>query len=134
MNSALVMTLGMKRLISLALWALTILSIAYLAYAFLYEGHPPFWSLMGFFLATFFCFGILFGNVNALAMEPLGHIAGVASAIITSASTFQSVMIGTLIAQAYDGTILPLVIGFSMLGIISLIVMYITNIERPSGP
>lgn len=133
-NSALVMKLGMQSLISVALWALTILSIGYLAYAFQYEGHPPFWSLMGFFLAAFFCFGILFGNVNALAMEPLGHIAGVASAIITSASTFISVVIGTLIAQTYNGTILPLVIGFSMLGILSLMVMYITNIERPAAP
>ncbi|MBL4906852.1 MAG: multidrug effflux MFS transporter [Sneathiella sp.] len=132
-NSALVMKLGMKNLIGKALWSLTILSILYLGYAFIMDGHPPLWTLMIFLLATFFCFGILFGNVNALAMEPVGHIAGVASALITSVSTLQSVIFGTLIAQAYNGTILPLIIGFSVLGMISLIVMYVTNTSSVSS-
>ncbi len=126
-NSSLVVKLGMQNLIGRSLWALTLISTVFLGYAFFANGHPPLWSLMIFLLATFFCFGILFGNVNALAMEPLGHIAGVASAIITSGSTLLSVILGTLMAQTYNGTILPLVIGFSLVGMISLIVMYLTK-------
>lgn len=117
----------MKNLISKALWSFTILSIVFLLYAIGVAGHPPLWILMVFLFVIFFCFGILFGNLNALAMEPLGHIAGVASAIITSVSTLQSVTFGTLAAQSYDGTILPLVIGFSGFGLISLMLMYFTN-------
>ncbi|MEH6402852.1 MAG: multidrug effflux MFS transporter [Sneathiella sp.] len=131
-NSAMVVRLGMKNLISKALWAFTILSICFLLYAISEAGHPPLWVLMIFLFITFFCFGILFGNLNALAMEPLGHIAGVASAIITCVSTLQSVTFGTLVAQSYDGTILPLVIGFSTFGMISLILMYFTNSRSPS--
>jgi len=126
-NSTLVMKLGMQNLITKALWALCFLSASYLVCAVLLQGHPPLWSLMLFLLVTFFCFGILFGNMNAMAMEPLGHIAGVGSAIVTSVSTLQSAILGTLIAQTYDGTILPLVISFTGFGVISLMVMYITN-------
>ncbi|MBL4741077.1 MAG: multidrug effflux MFS transporter [Sneathiella sp.] len=131
-NSALVVRLGMKDLISKALWAFTILSVCFLIYSISVSGHPPLWVLMIFLFATFFCFGILFGNLNALAMEPLGHIAGVASAIISSVSILQSVTFGTLVAQSYDGTILPLIIGFSGFGLISIILMYVTNSKSPS--
>ncbi len=126
-NSALVMKLGMKALITRALWSLTALSALYLGVAVFTHGSPPFWSLMVFLLLTFFCFGILFGNINAMAMEPLGHIAGVGSAIISAVSTLMAACLGTLVAQTYNGTVMPLVISFTGFGFISLIVLYITN-------
>ena len=54
----------------------------------------------------------LFGNLNALAMEPLGHMAGLGAALIGAISTFISLPFGWLIGQLYDGTVLPLVGGF----------------------
>ena len=74
-------------------------------------------------MIAFFCIGILFGNFNAMAMEPLGHIAGVAAAVIGSITTFVSMGLGTLIAQFYDGTVLPLIAGFACLGALSLAAM-----------
>ncbi len=126
-NSSLVIRLGMQNLIKKALWGLTTISAIFVAISFMLNGQPPLWSLMIFLLMTFFCFGILFGNINAVAMEPLGHIAGVGSAIVTAFSTFQASIIGSLIAQTYNGTILPLVISFAGFGAISLVVMYFTN-------
>jgi MFS transporter, DHA1 family, multidrug resistance protein len=126
-NSSLVMRFGMKNLITNALWSFVLLSVAYLGYALYTNGHPPLASLMGFLILIFFCVAILFGNINAQAMEPLGHIAGVASAVVTAGSTFISVILGTIVAQSYNGTILPLVIGFSCFGFLSLMVMYMTN-------
>jgi DHA1 family bicyclomycin/chloramphenicol resistance-like MFS transporter len=126
-NSALVMKLGMRNLIGKALWTFVLISVSYLGFAIVTAGHPPLWSLVVFLMSIFFCVGILFGNINAQAMEPLGHIAGVASAFVTSMSTFISVILGTIVAQSYNGTILPLVIGFSVFGLISLMIMYITN-------
>jgi DHA1 family bicyclomycin/chloramphenicol resistance-like MFS transporter len=76
------------------------------------------------YLATaFFCFGLVFGNFNALAMEPLGHIAGVAAAVVGTITSIMSLTLGTLIGQSYDGTVLPLVAGFALLGLGSLAVM-----------
>jgi DHA1 family bicyclomycin/chloramphenicol resistance-like MFS transporter len=78
---------------------------------------------MVYLMASFFCVGILFGNLNALAMEPLGHIAGVGAAVVGSLSTFIAVPIGTVIGQGYNGTVLPLVGGFAILSLLSMLVM-----------
>jgi DHA1 family bicyclomycin/chloramphenicol resistance-like MFS transporter len=56
-------------------------------------------------------------------MEPLGHIAGVAAAVVGSFTTFISLAIGTLIGQAYDGSVMPLVSGFAGLSALSLLLM-----------
>jgi MFS transporter, DHA1 family, multidrug resistance protein len=64
------------------------------------------WSVLSFFVP-----GLTFGNLTALTMEPMGHIAGIASAIIGAASTFLGVLIAIPIGLAFDGSILPLLIG-----------------------
>jgi MFS transporter, DHA1 family, multidrug resistance protein len=71
-----------------------------------------------------------FGNFNALAMEPLGHIAGVGSAVVGTIMSLMSLVLGTLIGQAYDGTVLPLIGGFAVLGLGSLAVMRWTERGR----
>lgn len=78
---------------------------------------------MLYLLIVFFCFGVLFGNLNAMAMEPLGNIAGLGSAVVGSISTLISVVFGVIVANAYDNTVLPLVLGFAVLGLIALLVM-----------
>jgi DHA1 family bicyclomycin/chloramphenicol resistance-like MFS transporter len=68
----------------------------------------------------FFCFGMMFGNLNAIAMEPMGHIAGIAAAVIGSTSSLISLSVGTFIGQSYDGTLIPVVAGFFALNVVSL--------------
>jgi DHA1 family bicyclomycin/chloramphenicol resistance-like MFS transporter len=85
---------------------------------------------MGYLLLGFFAVGILFGNLNARAMEPLGHIAGVGAAVVGALSTFLSTLLGGLIGQSYNGTVLPLVGGFALLSILSLGVMMWAEVER----
>ena len=122
-NSRLVMRHGMRALSWIALLAMSGLSVGFFIIAYLVAGDPPLWALMTYWLAVFFCLGLLFGNFNALAMEPLGHIAGVAAAVIGSLTTFISLALGTVIGQAYDGTVLPLVGGFAALGVAATVVM-----------
>ena len=123
LNARLVMRYGMRPLSSRSLLAMAGFSILFGAIAYVLAGHPPLWALMTYFLLTFFCVGILFGNLNALAMEPLGHIAGVGAAVVGALSTLISLLLGTLIGQGYNGTVLPLVGGFMILSIASGIVM-----------
>ena len=123
-NSRLVMRLGMRALSRISLMAMSGLSIGFLAVAWTLAGHPPLWALMVYWMVAFFCLGLLFGNFNALAMEPLGHIAGVAAAVIGSVTTFISLGLGSAIGQAYDGTVLPLVAGFAVLGMAASAVMH----------
>ena len=113
----------MRRLSNVANSSLTILSIFYLIYAYQMQGNPPLWTFIAYFLATFFAVGILFGNLNSLAMEPLGHISGVGSAVVGSLTTFISTPLGAWIGREFNGTILPLIWGFAVLCAITVIVM-----------
>jgi len=122
-NGRLVMRYGMRALSSWSLTGLVVLSVGFSVFAFLVEGHPPLPVLMAYLMMSFFCVGILFGNLNSLAMEPLGHIAGVGAAVVGSLSTFIATPLGIMIGQAYNGTVLPLVGGFALLSVLSLGVM-----------
>lgn len=123
-NSRLVMNLGMRTLTRTALFCLAGFSLAFLAIAAVTGGQPPLWGLMVYLLLGFFCVGILFGNLNSMAMEPLGHIAGVGAAVVGSISTLMAVFISTVIGQNYNDTVFPLVLGFATLSILSLLVMW----------
>jgi DHA1 family bicyclomycin/chloramphenicol resistance-like MFS transporter len=133
LNARLVIRHGMRRLSWRALQVLSGLSVVYFGVAYALAGQPPLWTLMVWGMAAFFCMGILFGNFNAMAMESLGHIAGVAAAVVGSLTTAISLVLGTWIGQIYDGTVLPLVGGFALLGIAALSVMLRTERGRAAG-
>lgn len=122
-NSTLVMRFGMRFLVRSALLIIFTLSIAAFGITVFLVEQLPFWAFMVYIMLSFFCVGVLFGNLNSLAMEPLGKVAGVGSAIVGSLSTLISVLLGTLIGQSYNGTILPLIIGLAVLAGLSLIVV-----------
>ncbi len=115
-NGRLVMKHGMRRLSQAATGAIVLISAVAWAGAFAFSGLPPFWLFMAYLLAVFLCIGLLFGNLNALAMEPLGHIAGVGAAVVASLATFISVPLGALVGQSFDGTIHAQVGAFAVFG------------------
>ena len=82
--------------------------------------------------AVFFCAGILFGNLNALAMEPLGHIAGVAAGVVGSLTWLLAILLATAIGQQFDGTVVPLAAGFVTLSVALLLVMRWAEVDRGS--
>jgi DHA1 family bicyclomycin/chloramphenicol resistance-like MFS transporter len=132
-NARLVMGYGMQ---ALTRWALTSASALYALFfvvAWWLNGVPPFWLFMVIMLTGFFGMGILFGNLNTIAMDPMGHIAGVAAAVIASLSTAISLPLGVAIGFSYDGTILPLVGGFAGLSFAALLVMRFTQREATAS-
>ena len=124
LNGRLVLRFGMRPLSIWSLRILSTLSAVFWIVAYTQAGHPALWLLMTYLIITFLCIGVLFGNLNALAMEPLGHIAGVGASVVATLSTFISLILGTVIGQSYNGTILPLVAGFAVLSALSLIIMH----------
>ena len=130
-NARLVMRYGMRRLSRIALISICLLSAAAWVLARIFAGHPPLELLMAYLLPLFFGFGILFGNLNALAMEPLGHVAGLGSAVVGTISTLLSVGFGIIAADAYDRTVIPLIAGFALLGLAGLALMVWTERGAP---
>jgi DHA1 family bicyclomycin/chloramphenicol resistance-like MFS transporter len=132
-NSRIVMRIGMRVLSHRAIWLFVVLSAIYLALAYLMGGRTPLWMMMVFFAPSFFCMGILFGNLSAIAMEPLKHMAGIGAAIIGALTNFLSSSTGALIGMCYDGTMLPLAAGFVGLGALTAAAMRWAERSRPSA-
>jgi len=130
-NARMVMRFGMRLLTSRALIGISGLSSVYFIAAWAAGGRPPLWSLMGYLMVAFFGIGFLFGNLNAIAMEPLGHIAGVGAAVVGSLSTLISVPVGILIGQCYNETVLPLTGGFALFGMASVLAIRWTEKRKP---
>ncbi|MGB2176314.1 multidrug effflux MFS transporter [Hyphomonas sp.] len=124
-NSRLVEKIGMRRISHAALLLFTGLSALSALITFsLGESLLWFYPL---FILTFACFGLLGSNFSALAMEPLGAIAGTASAAYGFATTTVSSLIGMLIGSQYNGSTIPLMLGFVCLGASSLVIILITE-------
>lgn len=131
MNTRLVMRFGMIRLVRWALGIVFALAVVFLGVSIALSGHPPLWLLMAYLMVSFFCTGILFGNINALAMRPLGRLAGIGAAVVGSLSTLISMLLGMLIGQSYNGTILPLVLGMTLLSGISIFIVRWASSQTP---
>lgn len=123
MNSQLVVRFGMKKIVHIALLSFVAVSLVFLL-VFSFERNPGVEVLVGFFALQFFTIGFLFGNLRALAMEPMGHIAGIGSALNGFISTVMAVPIANYIGGFVEATVLPLFIGFLVCGLSSLLLFY----------
>lgn len=123
-NSKLVERLGMRRLSHGALVAFTVLSVLQLVISTALGGIMPFWLFLGMMTLTFCMFGFIGTNFNALALDPLGHVAGTASSVLGFMQTLGGGLLGALIGSFYDGTLLPLYAGFTVLSLGSLACVY----------
>ena len=122
-NASLVMRLGMRLLSTVALLMVTLVSLSALLYGVFVSPIMPLWPFMGFMLVMFFSMGLLFGNVNAMAMEPMGHMAGIASAVIGSITSFIAMIAGSIVGHFYDGTHLSLFGAFFCFGLTALLTL-----------
>lgn len=122
-NAALVKRVGMRRLCQLANVSLAVNAAGFLLISLNHSGILPLQYFLIWAGIAFFTMGFLFGNFNALAMEPLGHLAGIGAAFVGSFSMLISFIVGMAIAQAYNQTALPLIGGFVILALISFVIM-----------
>ena len=119
-SSKLVVRIGMQPLVVRGLVIATLASWAFLTGLLSVTAAPPLWLFMVWLLILFGFRGFVFGNINALAMEPLGHMAGLGASIIGSVSTLIALSLSVLIGAQFDGTIMPLVVGFAVLDLAAL--------------
>ena len=120
-NSRIVGKYGMRRICLGAMSTIIFASAVFLGLHQIAEITLP--MFVAYAAVLFFSFGLMFGNLNAIAMEPMGEIAGMASALTGAASSVLSLMLGTLIGQMYNHTLIPITCGFLGLGAVSWLLM-----------
>lgn len=131
LNARLVERLGMRRLAHAALLGFGVVALAQVGAAL--SGHDTLWVfavLQGFMM---FGFGLFAGNCGAIALEPLGHVAGTAAAVQGFATTLGATLIGAFIGQGFDDSLVPLCLGFVVCGAGALVVTLWTERGRLFG-
>lgn len=132
LNGSFVVKYGMEKLVTLSLIGYFTVSTLYIV-IFYNTPTPHIYYLFGFFSLQFFFIGFLFGNIRALAMEPVGHIAGIAAAITGFISTMMAVPISTLIGRFVATSTLPLFVGFACCSGISIIILWYIKREAKAA-
>lgn len=119
LNARLVERLGSRLISHAALLGFIAMSAIHAAVAL--AGHETIWTFAVLQALTMFCFGLIVGNFGAMAMEPMGHIAGTASSAQGFISTTFGASLGFLIGQQFNGSAAPMTIGFVALGLTALV-------------
>jgi DHA1 family bicyclomycin/chloramphenicol resistance-like MFS transporter len=128
-NSRLVTRLGMYYISVRGFWLMVAASAVFLA-VHLIGVNVTLWMFMLYAGCLFFSFGLVFGNLNAIAMEPMGHIAGIAASVIGCVSSLISMALGAFIGQLYNNTLIPIVVGFLVLGMLCVLIIVWTEKYR----
>ena len=116
-NASIVGRVGARRVVRLVLVGYLGVATALVIVAWATGGRPSFWAF-GPLLGLMLCMhALLVPNMNALAMEPMGAVAGTASALIGTAQTGGGALLGSIVDRAYDGTVRPLALAFLVSGI-----------------
>jgi DHA1 family bicyclomycin/chloramphenicol resistance-like MFS transporter len=121
-NGKLVKTVVLRKIVHLALIAFFIMAIIFVVLAYL--DSIPFEVMLLITMSTMFLFGFVATNTSAIALEPMGHIAGTASSVINTVSVSGGALIGGIIGQLYDGTVVPMATGYLILAIIAIIAAF----------
>ena len=130
-NARLLNRLGMRMLSHWALIGFVVVAVAHAALAL--SGHE---TLLGFVIlqsAMMFAFGILSGNFGAMAMEPLGHIAGAAASAQGFISMVGGSLIGFVIGQQFNGDVAPITVGYVLCGVLALVAVVVAEKGRLFG-
>ena len=97
-------------------------------------GDESLWTFALLQSVTMFFFGLVGVNFNAMAMEPLGRIAGTGSSVLGSVTTVGGALIGFYVGQQFDGTVVPLTVGFTVCGLAALAIVFVTEGGRLFRP
>lgn len=128
LNSYIVGKLGMRMVSHVALLGYLVFAVVHALVAL--SGHETLWTFSLLQAGMMFCFGLVMSNFGSIAMEPLGHLAGTAASVQGFITTIGGALFGFYIGQLFDGTTVPLTLGFAGFGIAGLVAVLITEKGR----
>ncbi|MEC8484999.1 MAG: Bcr/CflA family drug resistance efflux transporter, partial [Pseudomonadota bacterium] len=118
------MRFGMQRLIWFALTLKCSAALAMMVVSLVWQGQPPLWLFLSLGIPIFFSMGLLFGNINAMAMEPLGRMAGLGASLISSLSSLLAVVLSVSVGRFYDFSVTPLAAGYVIFTSLAVVLMW----------
>ncbi|NUS69174.1 MAG: multidrug effflux MFS transporter [Ensifer adhaerens] len=121
LNAKLVQRFGAEAMARRGFVGLAAAGLAMLAASLYWGGRPPLAVLLVLGFAAFFAVGVLFGNLNAMAMRSLGQVAGLGASLIASGSSLVATVFSIAVGAFYDGTTLNLSAGFFLAGVGALV-------------
>ncbi|MEO0544735.1 MAG: multidrug effflux MFS transporter [Pseudomonadota bacterium] len=124
-NSRLVLRIGQRRLAHAGLCAFAAISALHALIALF--GNPPFWLFMIFMSVTMPLFGLIGANLNSLAMEPMGKIAGTASSVFGFGQSVLGSIIGAIVGQQFTDQIATLLVGFAVVSTTALVCVLVAE-------
>lgn len=120
LNARLVMRLGMRRMVTVTYGVLLGVTLAYLGLVAVMDEGSGFALHILWSIVLFAVMGLTLGNLNALAMEPVGHVAGMAASVTSAIATVVSVVLAVPVGLMFDGTQVPLLLGVAGYGALAL--------------
>jgi DHA1 family bicyclomycin/chloramphenicol resistance-like MFS transporter len=136
LNSRMVGRFGMRKLSHAALLGFTAVNAVALSLSY-FGGPLPLWLFTVLFGLAMVQMPWVGSNFNAMAMEPVGHVAGSASSVQSFIQTVGSGVVGAIIGQAFDGTTTPLAAGYFFASVIAIGCVLVAEkgvMFRPSNP
>ncbi|MCF6231491.1 MAG: multidrug effflux MFS transporter [Rhodobacteraceae bacterium] len=136
LNATIVERIGMRRIVTWSLAGQTCLTGGVMLTNTLPLGET---LVFGIFVAwqcsIFFMAGTTLGNLNAIAMEPMGHIAGMAASVIGGISTIVAAAIAAPVGLLFNGTMWPMAIGIFAMSCMGFVVMLkMARLDLRSNP
>ncbi len=131
LNGTLVLRFGMRKLSLYALMAFCGIAGLYVALFWGSPNNPSVFILVAFLSLQFFCLGFMWGNFRSIAMEPIGHIAGIGAAINGFFSTVIAIPIASVIGSFVEERVLPLFLGLAICGLFSLVIFLFVRKPNP---
>lgn len=122
-NAKIVMKFGALKVTNWSMVLMVISTSMYLLVAMWFEGIPPLWSFVVMMIVVNVCIGLVYGNVMAIAMFPLGEHAGMGASVIGMVSALLAAGLGIMISQQLDLTIYPIVIGFFVTSLFAMLLV-----------
>ena len=111
LSGKLVLRIGLDRLVRAGAVYAVLTTMLLAVVGITTDGHPPLWLFLLASAVMLPSVTALVPNTNTAAMAPLGHVAGMAAAIIGTISTIGGALLGSVIDDAYDGSVRPFTIG-----------------------
>jgi len=131
-NSRIVERIGMRIVSQIGLLIFIAVTVIHtLVAAFSFEGLPTFVVLQA---ATMGCIGLIMANFGAMAMEPMGAVAGVAASLQGCISTAGAALVGAFIGRQFNGSTLPLALGAATCGLLTLLFVLVAEQWRLFQP